>query len=105
MLHRVISFKQKAWMRPYSRLDTEQRKQVQNDFEKDFLQLMSKAVFGQIIECFKDRVELRLTTDNDRAVKWFSQLGFMEKAGYTWLRCEYFSYGKPLYVGTIVLEM
>ena len=35
-LHRVLAFSQSAWLEPYIRFNTEQRKRAANPFEKDF---------------------------------------------------------------------
>ena len=34
--HRVIKFNQKAWSKPYIDMNTELRKKIMNDSEKDF---------------------------------------------------------------------
>ena len=44
-VHRIIEFSQKAWLKPYIDMNTELRKLVKDDFEKDLFKSMNNAVF------------------------------------------------------------
>ncbi|MFM7988263.1 MAG: hypothetical protein ACKPKO_54015, partial [Candidatus Fonsibacter sp.] len=109
-LHRVISFRQENWLRPYIDFNTEQRKQAKNEFEKDFFKLMNNSVVGKTMENVKNRMEFKLTTDNERAIKWFSKLHFKDNKFCNELHMiemykKEIVYDKPIYVGTSILDL
>ena len=43
-VRRIIEFNQKAWLKPYTDMNTELRKLPKDDFEKDLFKLMNNAV-------------------------------------------------------------
>ena len=48
-VHRVISFNQEAWLKPYIDKKYRIKKNAKNDLEKDFFKLINDADFGNTI--------------------------------------------------------
>ena len=49
-IHRIISFTEEAWLKPYIDFNTEQRKKATTDFEKNIWKLMNNAFYGKTCE-------------------------------------------------------
>jgi len=68
-IHRVLSFTQSPWLKPWIDLCTEQRKAARTEFEADLAKLQANATFGKTIEQKRNRVNVRLIADENKFLK------------------------------------
>ena len=77
-IHRVITFKQEPWLRPWIDLCTAQRQMAQSDFESDLAKLQANATFGKTMENVRNRQNIRLIADSQKALKAVSKATFRQ---------------------------
>ena len=110
-VHRVIEFRQEAWLKPYSDMNTKLRTDAKNDFEKDFFKLMNNSVFGKTMENVRNHREIKLVTTNERKNKLVSEpnyhttMQFSENLMAIELKKTVTVMNKPIYLGQAILDI
>ena len=110
-VHRVIEFRQEAWLKPYSDMNTKLRTDAKNDFEKDFFKLMNNSVFGKTTENVRNHREIKLVTTNERKNKLVSEpnyhttMQFSENLMAIELKKTVTVMNKPIYLGQAILDI
>jgi len=59
-VHRVITFEQAPYFRPYITFNSEERAKATTDFSKDFFKLKNNSLFGKTMENVRGRMNMRL---------------------------------------------
>ena len=112
-VHEIISFKQSKWLKKYTIFNSQKRNKANNDFEKDFYNLLKYAFYGKTIKNVRNRiiVEFIRKDDTDKIIKQQSKLTFngIHKSyeyydSYTFKQNEVLM-DKPIYLGFSVLEL
>ena len=109
-IHRGIKFVESEWLKFYIDMNTKLRTKANNNFEKDFFKLMNNSVFGKTMENIRNRVNIKLVNDIDKAKKLtakpnFKHLNiFCEELIAVHMKKTSLIFNKPVYLGMCILD-
>ena len=75
-IRKVLEFNQTDCLKKYVGFNTNLRARAKNDFEKDFIKLMNKAVFGKSTENIRNRVDIKLCSNEKKVEKLIAKPNF-----------------------------
>ena len=110
-IHRGIKFEESEWLKTYIDINTKLRAKAKNNFEKDFFKLMNNSVFGKTMENIRNRVNIKLVNDSDKAKKLtakpnFKHLNiFCEELIAVHMKKTSLIFNKPVYLGMCILDL
>ena len=110
-IHRVIQFKQSAWMKKYTDFNSRLRTVAKNDFEKDFYKLMNNSVFRKTMENIIKHRYIKLTNNKEDYLKQVMKPNFKGGVlmGADLMSCEMgkvqVKMNQPVYVGQAILDL
>ena len=59
-VHKILEFKQSAWMKPYIDFNTQKRKEATNEADKNLFKLLNNAVYGKTMENMRKGIKIRI---------------------------------------------
>ena len=110
-IHRGIKFVESEWMKPYINMNTELRTKAKNNFEKDHYKLMNNSVFGKTMENIRNRVNVKLVNNEEKARKLIAKPNynsckiFSENLISVHMKKTSLVMNKPVYLGACILDL
>ena len=110
-IHKGIKFIESEWMKPYINMNTELRAKAKNNFEKDLYKLMNNSVFGKTMENIRNRVNVKLVNNEEKARKLIAKPNykhckvFSENLISIHMKKTSLLMNKPVYLGACILDL
>ena len=110
-VHKIITFNQQDFMKPYIMKNTDLRTKATEASEKDFFKLMNNSCFGKTMENPHKRKDVRLVTKEGEAIKLTSKPNYQEFRRFhdqlygVMMKKLKVKLDKPVFIGFTVLEL
>ena len=110
-VHRIMRFRERAWLKPYIDLNSTLRAAATNSFDSNLYKLMNNSVYGKCLESTRNRCKVRTFTDRAKFEAFVSRPEFVSAtalgphmvqatAARTFMRCD-----KVPAVGVTILDL
>ena len=78
-VHKILKFKQSAWMKLYIDFNTQERKEATNEADKNVFKLLNNAVYGTAMENMRKRIKIRIMKNEKDFIKYTLIMIFLVK--------------------------
>jgi intergrase/recombinase len=82
-IHKVLEFNQSDWLKVYIDFNTVLRTKANNDFKKGFFKLTNNSVFGKTIENLRNRMDIKLCSNERKVEKLIAKTNFESRTIFT----------------------
>jgi len=110
-IHRVVGFKQTAWLQDYINFNSEKRKNSTSQFEKVFFKLMNNSIFGKTMEDIRKRKKIKIVNNSKKFKREVAKSSFesftvfnKDLVGISHKHVV-LSLNKPVYCGMTILDL
>jgi len=110
-IHRVLSFVQRPWLKPWIDFCTTQSQNAKSDFEADLAKLQANSTFEETMEQVRNRVNIRLIADPQKLRKALGKPSYRQaqiiNPDLVMVRAapKKITLNKPIAVGFCILEL
>jgi len=110
-IHRILSFKQKPWLKSYVDFNSTKRRNSTTEFERVFYKLCVNAVFGKGMESVRKRMNVQVVNSRKKAERLISKARFLShdilgsKLVCFTMQKQVVTLNKAIYTGFSVLEL
>ena len=109
-VHRVLKFKQSAFMKPFIESNIERRRQAKSSFEGNIFKLINNSIFGKTMENTLKRRKVKVATSSQDLMKLANKRNLQRidllspDIAAVELKQEKVQLNKPIFIGFTVLE-
>ena len=68
-IHRILSFKQKIWLKVFTDFNTEKRRLSNDEFNKHLYKLFNNCIYGKSIENARKKINVKMINDKKKYLK------------------------------------
>ena len=76
-IHRILSFRQRNWLRKYVNFNTKKRQKSNDEFNKNSYKLLNNCIYGKSIENIRKRINVKRINDNETYQKCVNKPNFI----------------------------